>query len=689
MLQGRAFSLNSIRNSSNASHLSLKGLISFVGGSDGTRRGARCPTAMRHLTIAATALSLLACGPADLVGLQLTEPGVNELSHTISVRFEAGAATLKVKRVLRNDSDHVQSYEHRDLVLPEGAVATALRIGRGTELPSAGALSGSADVAVQWDLLTSPGQAAPAPIGRLEWAGDNELDLDLFGLLPRETVTVEYDVAVTPDYEAGVLLFHFPKDEMTAPVFDGAAVEETVDGFVVRQQHHTDAVADVRWATSQLDTDRTLWRFEVDTAPELSRAPVAPRVVFVIDASHSEGPEGITAQLEVIAPYLANVPDAQVEVVLTRRFAERLFGRFVPAREVAALLASTPASRLAPGNGSNLDTGATLAAQLLAQEGGIGRVLLFTDERLRDGFSNEVVIDAFRSAPQVVAHVVGRWGRSGGPLHEARDDDAALSPIAAATGGIFVRVGGAPDDLEASARALLHLVRPVRVDDFTVKGDGLPEFTVEPELHEGTMVRVHGIDATPAESLTVTGKVWAREFRRTVSVDATLANRLPGIAVGDDELRGGLSDDELRTAAFLSHSVSPVTSLLFVSPGAAPSTAGVTEGAFSDLLAMHGTSCGGCGTSSSCGIAVAHRVDFEVLLRALLAPGVAACEAQAGESAGVTVGIEATGDEVVAVTVTGATPQLNDCLTEATWAIRLGSEFVSHRSYSVELTPAH
>ena len=120
MLQGRSFSLKSIRNSSNVSHFSLKGLISFGSGGEGTGRAGRCPTAMRHATAAAAVLSLLACGPEDLAGFQ-PQPaaGVHELSHTISVRFEAGAATLKVKRVLRNDTDSVESYEHHDIALPE------------------------------------------------------------------------------------------------------------------------------------------------------------------------------------------------------------------------------------------------------------------------------------------------------------------------------------------------------------------------------------------------------------------------------------------------------------------------------------------------------------------------------------------------------------------------------------------
>lgn len=632
----------------------------------------------------------MACGPEELAGFQPPPAAdVNELSHTIGVRFEAGAATLKVRRVLRNDSDAVLSYERRELALPEGAIATALRIGRGGELPTSSTLSRKEDVAEQWDLLTSPGDAAPTPMGRLEWSGEGELDLELFGLLPRETVTVEYDVEVPPRYEAGVVLFDVPKDGTMTPRFDGAAVEETVDGFVVRQQHHTDAVADVRWATSQLDTDRTLWRFEVDAAPELSRAPVAPHVVFVVDASYSQGTGGIAAQLEVIGPYLANVPDAQVEVVLTRRFAERLFGRFVPASQVAAMLASTPTERLAPGNGSNLDVGAALAAQLVAREGGPGRVLLFTDERLRQSFSNDATIRAFDGARDLVVHVLARHGFNQGSLSEARHDEAELAPIATATGGIFTRVGGEPGDPEAAAKTMLNLVRPVRVVDFKVEGagvEGLTGETVDSELNEGTMVRLQGIDAAPPESLTVSGKLWAREFRRTVTVDTSLAKRLPGIAIGDDDLRGGLSDDELRTAAFLSHAVSPVTSFMFVSPGAAPSTAGVIEGCMLSMRSSQTIGCGGFGTTSHCGFRVLDAsVDFDSVLRQLLSPGVAACEAQTGEAATAGVALEATGDEIVSVEVTGASPRMTECLTEAAWVIRLGAEFRSNRTYSFGL----
>ncbi|MBL8920183.1 MAG: hypothetical protein JNJ54_15055 [Myxococcaceae bacterium] len=642
---------------------------------------------MRTLALALAVPALVACGPDDLTGLQRRGAGVTEVSHIVEVHFEEGGARLEVQRQFRNDDDVVQSLT-RHLPLPDGVVATSLSLRRADVLVPA-RLSTQEQVADQWGFLTSPGEAQPDPIGKLEWSFSGGLDLELFGLPPRETVTVAYELHVAPRYEAGVLVFDLPREDGALPPrFDRATAEETVDGYVVRRQHQTQPIADVRWAVAQLDTDRTLWRLEVDAAPLLGTAPVAPNVVFVVDASHSEGPAGIAAQLELLAPYLANVPDARVELVLTRRFAERLFGRFVPAVDVPGLLAATPPERLAPGNGSNLDVGAALAAGALAEAGGAGRVVLFTDELLRDGFSAQAAIDALAKAPAgTVAHVVRRTGEVRGTLIERRDDDAPLADVAEATGGIFVRVAGAPADVARAARTLLGLVRPVRIDGLTVSGERLPDLGLDPQLDEGTMVRLHGVDAEPPEQVTLTGRIWAREFRRDVTLDRALLKRLPGLAVGFDDLRGQLSSDELRSAAFLAQAVSPETSLLAAPPTAAPSTAGLAEGTMRGL-SMHGIGCSGCGTSSRCGIGVVRRaVDFEGLLRALLAPGVAACVARLGEPAASTLTLEATGDEVVEVEVTETSSSMGACLTEAAWALRLGSEFVSHRTYTVALRP--
>lgn len=640
---------------------------------------------MRQPTVVAALVSLLACSPEDLAGVQPHHTDVTELSHVIKVHFVEGSVRLEVTRELRNDTNEVRSFS-QFLNVPEGAIATGLRLGRGGELVPA-PLATQEQVSARWDLLTGPGEAEPVPLGKLEWMYDGELALELFGLPPHETLTVGYDLLLAPSYEAGVIGFDFPHQASgLQPRFERADAVESLDGFVVRRQHFTEPVADLRWATSQLDTDRTLWRLEVDAAPVLEPAPREPRVVFVVDASHSEGPEGIAAQLALVAPYLANTPDARVEVVITRRFAERLFGRFVPAADVARLLKES-AEKFAPGNGSNLDEGAVLAVRALSELGGPARVVLFTDERVRGSFSTEATIAKLSGAPRdTVIHVVSRSADTGGSLTLVRNDGALLSPIAEATGGIFVRVDGHGE--EEAAETLRHLVRPVRVDTFKVEAEGM-EPIVDDVLTEGSTLRLHGLDAKPPEFVTVTGKIWAREFRRVVPVDRSLSQRLPGLAVGEPDLRFQLTDDEVRSAAFLSQAVSPFTSYLAAPANAAPSTAGGLLGGAGGF----GTSshCGGCSLRTHCGLRGGRITsDLSGLLHQLLQPGISACESKLGEVAVGRVTVESTADEVVDVTVEGASPEMASCLTEAAWVVRLTREFEPyHRHWIVVVGSEH
>jgi hypothetical protein len=101
-------------------------------------------------------------------------------------------------------------------------------------------------------------------------------------------------------------------------------------------------------------------------------------------------------------------------------------------------------------------------------------------------------------------------------------------------------------------------------------------------------------------------------------------------------------------------------------------------------MGLRGFGCGGCGGSSSCGFGRSSRaVDLPTLLRALLAPGVAACEQRWGDASTASFSLEATGDEVVEVKVRAGSTALSECLTEAAWAIRLSPEFSWHRTYEV------
>lgn len=636
-------------------------------------------------------LTLWACSPEEL---QRWEPAgavpVRELSHTVAVQFTDGAAHLEVKRRFRNDGVGWESL-NRDVALPKGAVVTGFRVGPAGEFGVPATLGLREEIDARWDLLSAPGLAEPSTLGRLEWSDSSTVHLELFALAPGATVDVAWEVDLPVDYEAGALAFSYPLEEVTpgflAPTFAPGLIDLATTGddgsIEVRRAWMTRDLVDARWATFPLDTERELWRLELDAAPEFDQVPVRPKVVFAIDASHSEGAEGIAAQLELVAPYLANVPDAQVEVVLYRRFAERLFGQLVPAADVAARLALLPRERLAPGNGSHLERGAALAAEVLAQAGGPGRLVLLTDERLRHGFTNELALDALARLPRdAVVHVVERSASGGTQLTERRDDGAGLSAVAEAHGGIFTRVDGAAADPLLSAATMLGLVRPVRLDSFAVEAPGLEEvLVVDSELREGVGVRLGAVSARPPREVVVTGKLWAKDFRRVVRLDAALVERLPAFAVADESL--DLTDDEERTVAFVAHAVSPWTSYLWAPPGAAPSVVGVERfggGAQSFSL------CGCGGSSSHCGFGFATTApDTEALVRALLAPGLAACEAQHGSVSGATLQLEATADEVVDVGVAAPSDGLRDCLVEVGWGLRLDERFTRHTSWALQL----
>ena len=92
----------------------------------------------------------------------------------------------------------------------------------------------------------------------------------------------------------------------------------------------------------QFGHDIWVWRAELVAPASLGTAPVpsAPfPLVFVLDASHSqERNGGLATQLAIVQAYLANVPKAEVELVLAGRDAQRLFGRLVSAPDVGPSL---------------------------------------------------------------------------------------------------------------------------------------------------------------------------------------------------------------------------------------------------------------------------------------------------------------------------------------------------------------
>lgn len=635
---------------------------------------------MRKLLITGL-LPLLACSVEDFERIQSQTPPITELSHTVTPRMHRGAVVLTVNRQLRNDSAGYQELTHTVMV-PDAAVVTSLRA------DGEGVLLASDEATTRWSELLSPGDAEPTTSVMLEWTYVNRLQLRIFGFAPGATVSIEYDLQLPPSAQDGRWVFDYPTDSdeegvvLAVPTFDlsrtpGATEDDEKVTFPRAPIDRTEA----KWALFQLGSDRTMWRFELDAAEVLEAAPQRPNVVFVVDASHSQNPKGIAAQLELLAPYLANVPDAQVEVVLYRRFAERLFGRFVPVSDVPRLLASTPADRLAPGNGSNLELGARLAAEALTQVGSIGRIVLFTDEQLREGFSNEQTIAELAKAPRdTVVHVVAREESSDNALEESWEESHALAPIAAAHGGVFFRLTGRPGEPPDAAATMLGLVRPIRIDNFEIEAKGLDgdRLDAPSTLAEGDTLRFTALAPNPPREVTVTGKIWAREYRKVVPIDSDLTQWMPGLAIGLQEIEMQLTDDEVRVAALQARAVSRVTSYLSTRPTAGASTIGTLRGGSGGygygsigcgMKGTHSTGCAGYGVATI-------KPDHNAVLRELLAPGLAAC---AREQVTGTITLEATGDEIVAVDAASS------CVTEVVWAVRLTGIFSTHRSYTLEL----
>jgi subtilisin-like proprotein convertase family protein len=450
--------------------------------------------------------------------------------------------------------------------------------------------------------------------------------------------------------------------------------------------------ASARLGRADASATRSFVRLEVDAAPELRAVPKAPAVVFVVDASHSADPAGIDAQLALAQAYLRHVPDARADVVLYRRRAERLVGRLVAADELGRAIERARAQgRLAPGNGSALDEGMALAAQILRGRRGPSRVVVTTDDLLRTSFDNRMALPHVRALPpDAIVHVVVTSLDTDIKIAERRDDKHALAAIARAGGGVLLHFEGAVGrPAEALAPSVLGLVRPIRIDHFAIQGlpadakvddDDYHDASEPSALAEGTgrrfFIELTRKPAQPAQAtkigqVVLTGEIWAQPFRRVVAVAPDFSRATAAFVFGEDR-HGDLSRKEMLTVAFFGRAVSPVTSYLAIEPGVRPSTAGLDHG--------EGTG-SGYGVGSGRGGMRGGRAIKPDLAR-LLAPAAQEClRKHAAAGARVALRVETTFDEVVDVSIVSGPAAAATCVAEAAWALRLPEhEFVRQRN---------
>lgn len=474
------------------------------------------------------------------------------------------------------------------------------------------------------------------------------------------------------------------------PVFVPDAPESANDGgtaTIVMAPPPIDVVA-ARLGKVIASTEHAFSRLELDTAPELRPLPKNARVVFVIDASRSAGPEHIGAQLALVRGYLAHVPDAHAEIVVTRRFAAAAFGRFLPAKEVPAAIAKAlEAGTFDEGNGSALDEGVRLSTKLLdGAAGSAHRIVIMTDELLRTRFQNAWVLDDLRAlTAATIVHVVAPSLDHNEESHLERDDKAKLAPFASEHHGIFARIDGLPALDKRVMDAALGLVRPMQIDFFAVQGLDVSRDDDALEggagngnvLREGAGVRamVPLVASAAPDRVTLRGKIWGDAWKRTVNVDGAFSRATAAWVFGEDE-HHELTDKEQLKVAFMGRAVSPVTSYLATEPGVRPSPVGIDRSSLGSGF--------GSGSMGSRGFGAGGGGREPVRdLRGLVDAAARACYAKhdAKGARKVSLDAETTYDEIVDVIAPAGTERepLTACLVEAVWAVRLPSAFDEER----------
>ena len=608
------------------------------------------------------------------------ESDASYVSSIIEVADTAPArATFKTAK-LTLDIEHTYKSDLRIALYPPGGDAIDVFDGSG----------GSTNVSQSARFPPGPGPVDGAAGVGASAPGENDVRGTFDVALPADTKVIGTWRLVVSDHaalDAGTLAGWSlqlgtgaapVKAEATdTPVFIADAPENASDGGTAMIELAPPRIDELTARLGQVVASpaHAFGRLEVDTAPVLRALPKQAQVVFVLDASRSMTVPGLDAQLATVKAYLGHVPDAEVELVLYRRHATRLFGSFIPAIDVEArVIAARAAGKLTLGNGSALDDGAKVAAAALTGRKGPRRIVLITDELLRGRWTNAAALTALATAPaDTVVHVLDASVRGGDEPGLVRDDTDPLAPIALGHHGIFANLDGPDRAGKDLTRLVLGLVRPVQIDGFLIKGfdlkDGAYDDTIPAVLREGAGLRLVVRARTAPSRVELTGMIWGDRFKRVVTTDAAFSKAAAAWVFAEDD-HGELSPDEMMKVAMMGKAVSPVTSYVAFEPGTRPSTIGLIGRGGEEMGGGFGFGHGG---AAGGGIG---RVRPDPM--ALVATAAKKCVAIHTPVAGwqVVVALESTYDEVVdVVTETAAAPALTSCLVEAVWAVQLTSAY--------------
>ena len=655
---------------------------------------------MRHRPwplIALGAAALHGRAAADVVRSDERGAELSIAQPRITAELGDGVAYLRVRYDVVNAS-RIPDRARVQLELPTGAVVVGLRQRTGGawiagRLEAAEAVEARMAAYVDAPFVAARGAVALTGAGAFH-------DLTLTYVPPRGQVGVEYEVVVPACYAHGEWVAVVPRLEVDPTltvargrVDDAADVakrwgEPVVDACEHLVAYDTADPADhvlawpARAATGLRLTDARLAvpglavrDVELAIAPRLVAPPVRPTVVFVVDASKSQGADGVAAQLAIVRGYLAHQPDARVEVVVARRAATRLFGDVVPASTFPAALAAR-AGALTVGNGSHLERALALAADILAAASGPRRLVAFTDDRLRPALTDDALRVALARLPaDAIAHVVVPHG---GAAEVWTDRESHFAGVIAPWGGIAATVGAAGDPAP-----LVELVRPIALRDVAV-GDEV----IADEVREGHGLR--SLTQTDAAA-PVTAWLWGRRVEATVLAAPVDRIRVARLTLARFE---ELDDAAVQALAGLAHATTRLTSLIADQPSWQPGGLPEVE------LGMRGGDSGGAMCGLPMGISGVGRigtighgsgtVTVDVLPRpdvhALLAARIDGCAAPLGARGWqLAIEVATTGDEVVDVAAAltgvddaGLAARVEACAIEAGWDLDLDASFARY-----------
>jgi len=638
------------------------------------------------------ALGIATPAYADHMISTLGQP-IHEVSHTVNLSVEEGVATYRVQRTFAN-SGTVPDEAVLLLNLPEGAVATGLRIRAGQRWYE-GELLEREEAAQRYEELTGIGVFTLMDPALLSWVGPRNLELRVFPVPVGGTATLDYTLSAPVHWDEGRWHTTYPKQDpeeghfapiilsvqagkdhgavwvesrrvgfespvVLTPLADEDSSYEYDDMTQIHIRPETQVVRARLGSTHLARVSEIYADYQMEVPARLSETPKSAHAVFVVDRSRSLSLRDLDAQIEIMLAFANHLPDGQFQVILVDRFAEPLLNEFASSSDFNTLLNQLRHAPLKLKNGSNLDLGLEQARSLLHGVEGPKYIIAFTDDYLR----RTLDVLALRGSPDITTHVVviGESWR--------RDDDHRLAGIAEATGGILVHAS-VTDELEQLSE---HLVRPTMLEFVRIEGLE-PDFG---EIKEGEVYQfIDVVEKRPERGFgTINAKLWHKSIRVVPDRSKRLDKAIAGWVFARDMHTNLDHDDQMKLARF-ANAVTPVTSFLAIEPGVRPSSEGLPWGAFGvGGMGTRGFGAGGSGSA---------RGTVQIPTMDSLFDSVAdACRARHPNLHAV-VAVHTTKEEIVDVTPRSPTNTFGDCLVEGIWEIELPANFqaIAYSTHSI------